>query len=151
GVADELLKRIWKLADENTVVIVASGLGQQPYVVEEFAEGRAIVRVRDIEQIIALCGVTGHCTPLSVMAPQWNLKIENAEKRAQAERVLAGAWYQTPQTRLFAFETVGDTICFNISQKNLRPLDLEAPCVFPEAGGQRFTLGQLCVSADSTP
>jgi Type I phosphodiesterase / nucleotide pyrophosphatase len=150
-VADTLLKKIWQLADDNTVVILASGLGQQPYVVKEFKEGREIVRIRDINQILELCGVNGHCTPLSMMAPQWNLKIPDAQKRAQAERVLTTAWYRDPQTRLFAFETVGDTICFNVFQKNLRPLDLNAECVIPEAGNKRFTLGELCVVQDPTP
>src|SRR5262249_39090966 len=40
--ADECLKRIWQLVDDQTVVILASGLGQQPYVVDEFQEGRQI-------------------------------------------------------------------------------------------------------------
>lgn len=150
GVADRLLARLWKLADANTVVVVASGLGQQPYVVEDFAEGRTIVRVRDVNQVIALCGLEGHCTPFSVMAPQWNLRVPDPEKRARAERVLAGAWYRTPETRLFAFETAGDTICFNLSQKNLKPLDLDAPCVFPD-GGPTMPLRDLCATGDATP
>ncbi len=150
-IADWLLKKMWKLVDDNTVVVLASGLGQQPYVVEEFKEGREIVRVRDIHQILELCGVTGHCTPLSMMAPQWNLKIPDAEKRAQAERTLKSAWYRSPETRLFAVETVGNTINFNVFQKNLRPLDLNAECVIPEAGGKRFTLNELCVVQDPTP
>jgi hypothetical protein len=150
-VADRVLRRLWKLADDNTVVILASGLGQQPYVVEEFAEGRAIVRIRDINQIVSLLGLAGVCTPFSTMAPQWNVRVADPAKRAYAEKVLGGAWYRTPETRLFAFDTVGDTICFNIRQKDLKPLDMTTPCVFPEAGGQRFTLGQLCAVEDATP
>ncbi len=149
--ADRVLQRMAKLADRDTVLIVASGLGQQPYVVDAFPEGRAVVRVRDIKQIVELCGVTGHCTPISMMAPQWNLQIPDAAKRAQVERVLRTAWVTSPETRLFAFETVGDTICFNINQNNLRPLNLEAACVFPDSGGRRFQLGELCAAEDATP
>jgi hypothetical protein len=86
-----------------------------------------------------------------MMAPQWIRRIPDATLRAQAERVLDTAWYRTPDTKLFAWETVGDTINFNIHQKNLRPLDLDAPCVFPAAGGRRFTLRDLCVTGDATP
>jgi hypothetical protein len=150
-VAEQVLRRLWKLADDNTVVIVASGLGQQPYVVEEFKEGRQVVRIRDIGQLIELCGLTGACTPLSMMAPQWNLQVPDPAKRVRAEQVLAGAWYRDPQTHLFAFETVGDTICVNVAQKSMRPLDLEAACVFPQLGDRRFTLGQLCAVQDATP
>jgi Type I phosphodiesterase / nucleotide pyrophosphatase len=148
---EECLQRLWRLVDDNTVLILASGLGQQPYVVDEFKEGRQVVRIRDIHQLIELCGLTGHCTPLSMMAPQWNLKIPDPAKRAHAEKVLTSAWYRTPEIRLVAFETVADTICLNIFQKNLKPLDLEATCCFPDSGGKRFTLGQLCAVQDATP
>jgi hypothetical protein len=149
--AEKCLRRIMKLVDDNTVIILASGLGQQPYVVEDFKDGRQVVRIRDINQLIELCGLTGHCTPLSMMAPQWNLKIPDPAKRAHAEKVLATAWYRTPQTRLISFETVADTICLNIFQKNLKPLDLESPCVFPDAAEQRFTFHQFCAVQDATP
>ncbi|MBX6313646.1 MAG: alkaline phosphatase family protein, partial [Isosphaeraceae bacterium] len=150
-VADRTLRRLWRLADERTVVMLASGLGQQPYVVEDFPEGRQVTRIRDIYQIIELCGASGHCTPMSMMAPQWNLRIPDPARRAQAEQVLRTAWTGTPATRLFAFETVGDTICLNIFQKNLKTIDPEAPCVFPDAGGRRFRLGELCAFQDATP
>ena len=144
-------RSIWTLAGPDTVVILASGLGQQPYVVEEFREGRQVVRIRDINQIIDLCGVAGACRPLSMMAPQWNLVIPDPVKRAQAERVLATAWYREPGVRLFAFETVGDTINVNAFQKNLKPLDMDAICGFPAAGDKTFRLGEICVAQDATP
>jgi hypothetical protein len=148
-VADTLLKRTWKLAGPDTVVLVASGLGQQPYVDERFEDGRPIVRVRDVHQIIELCGVTGHCTPVSMMAPQWNLQIPDPAKRAQAERTLASAYVGTPEIRLFTYEMVGDTINFNVQQKALTKLDLSAPCVFPEAG-KTVPMGELCAIEDPT-
>jgi len=149
--ADQVLSRLWKMADDNTVVIVASGLGQQPYVNEDFREGREIVRVRDINQIVALCGVEGRCRPVSMMAPQWNLEFDDPDMLTRAEKALGSAWIRTPQTRLFAFDTVGKTINFNVAQKNLKPLDLEAPCVFPTAENKRFQLGEICAVQDATP
>ncbi len=149
--ADRVLARLWKMADENTVVIVASGLGQQPYVTEDFREGREVVRVRDIEQIVGLLGVAGHCRAVSMMAPQWNLEFDDPAMLARAEKSLASAWVRTPRTRFFAFETVGKTINFNVAQKNLKPLDLETPCVFPDADNLRFKLGELCAVQDATP
>ncbi|HKB02902.1 MAG TPA: alkaline phosphatase family protein [Gemmataceae bacterium] len=150
-VADRVLRRLWKLVDKDTVVVLASGLGQQPYVVEEFKDGREVVRIKSIEQIVDLCGLTGYCTPMSVMAPQWNLKVPDAARRAYAERVLSTSWYRTPETKLFYFETQGDTICFNIAQKSLRPLDLSASCGFPDANGFDCTLDDLCAVQDATP
>jgi hypothetical protein len=150
-VADELLRRIWKLAGPDTVVIIASGLGAQPYVDDAFPDGRTIVRIRDIQRIVDLCGVADCCTPISMMAPQWNFTIKDAAKREQAERVLGTAYYRTPETKLFALDTVGDTINFNLSQKGLRNLDLDAVCVFPEAHGRSMPLAELCATGDATP
>lgn len=150
-VADRVLGRLRALAGPDTVLIVASGLGQQPYVVEDFPEGRKVVRVRDIGRLMELCGVAGHCEPISMMAPQWNVRIADPSRRAQAERVLRSAWTGTPGTRLYAFETVGDTICLNVCQKSLKAIDLAAPCGFPDAGDRRFTLGELCAVQDATP
>ncbi len=151
GVADDVLKRVWALADENTVVVIASGLGAKPYVVEDFAEGRAIVRLLDVNQVVELLGVKGSCELFSVMAPQWNIKIPDPAKRAHAEKVLRSSWYREPGTRLFAYEIAGDTICFNIFQKNLKPLDMDATCCFPDAGGRTMKLGELCATKDATP
>jgi hypothetical protein len=150
-VADQLLRRLWKLVDANTVVILASGLGQQPYVVEEFPEGRQVVRIRDIHQLVQLCGIAGSCTPLSMMAPQWNLRIPDPACRARAEQVLRTAWVGTPETPLFAFETVGDTICLNVFTKGLKEIGPESPCVFPDAGGRQLPFGQFCAVQDFTP
>ncbi len=53
--------------------------------------------------------------------------------------------------RLFAFETVGDTINVNAFQKNLKPLDLDSICGFPAVGNTTFRLGEICVVQDPTP
>lgn len=150
-VADRVLRRLTALADDDTVVVVTSALGQQPYVVEDFPEGRQVMRIRDIHKLMDLCGVTGACEPISMMAPQWNVKVPDAAKRAQAERILRGAWAGSPGTRLYAFETVGDTICLNIFQKNFKTIDMATTCGFPEADDARFRLGDLCAVQDATP
>ncbi|MEO6811794.1 MAG: alkaline phosphatase family protein [Isosphaeraceae bacterium] len=141
--ADRLLRRLWSLAGDDTVVVLASGLGQQPYVDETFQLGRPIVRLKDIDQFIDLCGLTGQCTPLSMMAPQWNLKIVDPARRAYAEAVLDTSYVGTPEAKLFARTTMGDTICMNLYQKGFKTLDLDAECVFPAAGGRQMRLGDL--------
>jgi Type I phosphodiesterase / nucleotide pyrophosphatase len=150
-VGDRLLKRIWRLVDADTVVVLASGLGHQPYVDETFQEGRTIVRLKNIDQVVEILGLTGHCTPLSVMAPQWNLKIPDPARRAHAERVLDTAYVGSPSNSLFWRITMGDTICLNIYQKGFTTLDLSAECVFPAAQDRRIRVGDLCAVQDSTP
>ncbi len=150
-VADEVLARLLALADENTTVVVASGLGQQPYTNADFPDGRTILRLRDIRQIISVCGLDGRCTAISMMAPQWNLSVPDPALRERAERILGTAWVGTPDTPLFRFQTVGDTINFNVCQTSMRTPDLDSLCVFPDAGQRTMKLGELCAAEDATP
>lgn len=146
--AERVLKRLWKLVDADTVLVLASGLGQQPYVVEDFPEGRKVVRIKDIKALLELCGVTGHCEAIPMMAPQWNVRVPDPQKRTHAETVLREAMTGDPPVRLYAFDTVGDTLCVNVFQNNLKTIDLEAPCT---VAGKSFKLGDLIATQDATP
>lgn len=149
-VADEVLGRLTGLVDENTVLIVASGLGQQPYVVEEFREGRSVLRLQDITRTLELIGVAGKCRPYSVMAPQWNIEFDSLDAQKLAVDGFNRAYYGTPDRELFACTEMGNTLCVNIRQKLPRPLDWDAPCVFPTTGRQ-VPLRELVAEKDATP
>ncbi|HYM85725.1 MAG TPA: hypothetical protein VET30_03220, partial [Pseudoxanthomonas sp.] len=148
-VADELLARVLAMADEDTYVVVASGLAQQPYVTEEFPDGRSVLRIRDIDQIVDLLGATGHCRPYSVMATQWNMEFEDQASLQAAARGLEEAWVGTPERQLFAHTVVGNTISINIRQKLPRPIEWEADCVFPTTG-RTVKMRELCAEQDAT-
>lgn len=151
-VGDEILARMARLVGPDTVVVLASGLGHQPYVDETFQGGRPVVRVRDIDRLVEICGLAGHCTPISVMAPQWNLQIPDAARRERAVRILETAYVGEPGRDLFSRPSVrGDTICFNIYQKGFTSFDPREDCVFPEAGGLRIKAGEFCAVQDATP
>jgi hypothetical protein len=134
----------------DTTVVVASGLGQQPYVVEEFRGGRSVIRMQNVVQVLDLLGVGGRCRPYSVMAPQWNIQFDSPEVQRQAVRGLQAAYYMSPGRELFACTEVGNTICINIRQKLPRPIDWDADCVFPETG-RAVKMRALCAEKDATP
>ncbi|MEX2172922.1 MAG: alkaline phosphatase family protein [Pirellulaceae bacterium] len=148
--ADRLVRRLQRLVGPETVLVVASGLGQQPYVSKEFREGRTVVRLQEIEQLLDLLGVRGQCEPYSVMAPQWNVRFRTAEARERAARGLAAAYYGAADQPLLSHLVAGDTICLNVCQKLPRPIDWDTPCVFPETG-QTISMRQLCAEKDPTP
>lgn len=150
-VADRVLARLWKMAGTDTVVIVASGLGQQPYDAPEFAEGRKVLRLRDIAAVMKICGLVGHGEGLSMMAPQWNLRVPDSTRRAHAVEVLKRAWVGEPGRRLFALDVIGDTINFNIVQKLQLEVGPETPCVFPHPEQHAIPFADLCVMQDPTP
>lgn len=149
-VADELLGRLRDLVGPETVIVIASGLGQQPYVTEEFRGGRTIVRLRDIDQVLDLLGVRGECERYSVMAPQWNVRFYSDEAQQRAIRGLDMSYYASPEQPLFKYLVAGNTICLNVSQKLPRPIDGDADCVFPEVG-RAVKMRDLCAEKDPTP
>jgi hypothetical protein len=148
--ADELLGELCRLIDEDTVLIVASGLGQQPYVKEEFRGGRSVIRLQSIEQMLELLGVKEECEPYSVMAPQWNVRFRSPQAQERAVRGLQMAYYGSPDQPLFSHAAAGDTLCLNVCQKLPRPLDGNTECVFPETG-RSIKFRDLCAEKDPTP
>jgi predicted AlkP superfamily phosphohydrolase/phosphomutase len=148
-VADELLGRVMAMVDDDTVVLVASGLSQQPYVTDEFPDGRSVLRIRDIDQVVDLLGAAGHCRAYAVMATQWNLDFDDAQSLQAASRAIAGATVGAQAHELFAHTIVGNTISINIRQKLPRPIDGDADCVFP-ATGRSVKMRELCAEQDAT-
>jgi hypothetical protein len=148
--ADDLLRRIVRMVTPDTVVVVASGLGQKPYVVEEFRDGRSVVRLQNIEQVLDLLGIAGKCRPYSVMAPQWNIQFDDAEVQRKAVEGFAASYLGSPGNKLFHCEEVGNTLCVNIYQKVPRPVNWDADCVFPTTN-RTIKMRDLCAEKDSTP
>ena len=147
--ADRLLRRIETCVGPDTVIVVASGLGQQPYVVEEFKEGRSVIRLQDVDRALELVGVAGACKPYSVMAPQWNIEFANPEVQRRAVKSFQSAYFKTPEQPLFSCQEVGNTLCVNVLQKLPRPIDWDADCVFPETG-RSVKMRDLCAEKDAT-
>jgi hypothetical protein len=148
--ADQLLRRIDGFIDDNTVLVVASGLGQQPYVNEEFKGGRSVLRMQSVHQVLDLIGMADKCEPYSVMAPQYNLRFPTESVAAEAVAALEAAYYGQPDHKLFAATRAGNTVNVNILQKLPRPVDWDADCVFPTTG-KRVKMRDLCAEKDPTP
>lgn len=148
-VADELLARIMAMADDETTIVLASGLSQQPYVTEEFPGGRSVLRIRDINRLAEWLGVAGRCRPSAVMATQWNLDFDDEATRDIAIKGLTEAYLGDPSRQLFAHTVMGNTISVNIRQKLPRPIDWNADCVFP-CTGKTVKMHEVGAEKDAT-
>ena len=87
---DELLGRAFRLIGDQTVLVVASSMGQQPFVSERYDEGKIVVRIKDIERLLAIVGRHGIDEVVPTMVPQWNLAIPDAVRRRSVRDQLAG-------------------------------------------------------------
>ena len=87
-VCDELLGRAFDLIDDQTVLVVASSMGQQPYVSDKYDQGKIVVRVKSIEALLELLGRDGVQEAVPTMVPQWNLVVPDAIRRQSIQRQL---------------------------------------------------------------
>jgi hypothetical protein len=150
--ADWLLGKFLKLTARfpNTLLVVASSMGQQPYIPPKYGKvAPKTCRVRSIEKLIEVLSLQGKCEYYSVMAPQWNLRIPDAELRKATMHHLFSARFMPPNQTIFAATEVEDTLV--VTPVSHHEIDESNACVFPTLAGQpRIPFDQLIARADET-
>ncbi len=152
-ICDELLGRFLSLVDDDTVVVVATSMGQQPYVSELFPEGRIVVRFKDMPAAIELLGIEGVTEMVPTMVPQWNLRIPADRNRARAKRLFEDARVEGGvRANAFSVEENGDIL--TVTPGGLDKRDPSLRYFFPgakhaKAGGH--ALEELFVCDTPTP
>ncbi|MBL9026759.1 MAG: hypothetical protein JNL21_31465 [Myxococcales bacterium] len=101
-IGDEIVARAMRFVDDDTVLVIATSMGQQPYVADLFPEGRIVVRFKDIRRTLSFLGIEGVTEIVPTMVPQYNLRIPDAAQRRRAFQRLDGA-YVTGNVRPKAF------------------------------------------------
>lgn len=150
--ADQLLGRFMRLVDQDTVLVLASSMGQQPYVSEEFPAGRITVRARDIHQILRIVGARGVTAVAPAMAQQWNLTIPDEIERARLKHVFLSAYNTGARREMFSIAEMGDIL--RISPCGIAQHEPGVRVFFPgspEADAHGYAFDDLFAAADPTP
>lgn len=151
-VADYLLGKFMKLIDDNTVLVLASSMGQQPYVAERYPAGRITMRVRDIHQILRIVGATALTEVVPVMTPQWNVTIPDTDQRVRVKNALLNAYRTGIDRSVFDVAETKDIL--RITPRGLAKRENDLRVFFPDgpaANGQGYALDDLFVADDPTP
>jgi hypothetical protein len=139
--ADELLQRAMALLDGNTVLVVASSMGQKPFV-SQLRDGKPICQLRSLDRLLEILGMKGRVRALSTMSDQFNLYFEDEGMREELEQKLRDAYVDSPDRRLFHLVNLGDCITVNLFFYD--GLSEDSRCVFPHLGeGGIFRYGDL--------
>ncbi|HKP37094.1 MAG TPA: alkaline phosphatase family protein [Pyrinomonadaceae bacterium] len=129
--ADELLKRMMDLLDDQTVMVVASSMGQKPFVTP-LKKGKRIGQLRSLDRLVEILGAEGRVRTLSTMSDQFNLYPDSsATKELLCER-LGAAYVDSSDHPMFYVTAVEDSLTVT-----LRHYDETSPdsiCVFPHRG-----------------
>ena len=138
---DELLGRFLGLVDRDTVVVVASSMGQQPFVSDLYPEGKVPVRFRNLRKLLEMVGARGVTELTPMMLPQWNVRIPDAAERARVRDLLAAARCQGgAYPEAMTVEETGDLL--TLTPRGLVRRDEGMPLLLPrrarrEGGGPR--------------
>ncbi len=136
--ADELLKGMMSLLDERTVLVVASSMGQQPFV-SSLKKGKRIGQLRSLDRLVDILGAQGRVRALTTMSDQFNLYPDTAAMKDTLVGSLKAAYVDSPARPMFNVTTLADSITVTLNHYD--ETSEESRCVFPrgdEEGSYRF-------------
>jgi hypothetical protein len=113
-IADELLEGMLKLIDRETVLVVASSLGQKPYV-SALKKGKIIGQVRSLDGLLEILGVVGRARSLATMSDQFNIYADSPETSKLIVEALRSAYIDVPGRPMFCVETLGHDITVTLN------------------------------------
>ncbi len=127
--ADEILGRVLSLIDRNTTLIVASSMGQKPYI-SNLIKGRRIKQLRSLQQLLEILGVADQATALATMSDQFNIYSDNKSVAEFITFALATAYVDTPDHPMFSVENFHDSITSTL--KTYDEITEDSRCYFPQ-------------------
>ncbi|MGI8639334.1 MAG: alkaline phosphatase family protein [Pyrinomonadaceae bacterium] len=98
--ADELLKNALKICDENTVLVVASSMGQKPFI-SDLEKGKRVGQLRSLERLMEILELKEQVKTLSTMSDQFNLYPNSAEIKEITKRKLSAVYIDAPSRPMF--------------------------------------------------
>lgn len=149
---DDLIGRAMKLIDDETILVVASSMGQQPFVSERYPDGKIVVRIKDMDKLLGLIGRQGIEEVVPTMVPQWNLTVPNPEQRAFVRRQFESITRQQgdgPVEQAFSVQETHDQLTINplALARNFAPIRYD----FPLPSGKRHSTALNEFFAMDTP
>lgn len=137
-VADRVLASMLDLAAGDAVVLVASSMGQAPYV-DPGGRRKRILEIRSYDLLLSLLGVADVGVH-STMSDEFVLTAP-AESTALLLERLDAAYVDQPDRPLFVTRRVGDSIAVNLRSDHAT--NAHSPCVVPGDPPRRATFEEL--------
>ena len=132
--ADELLKRMMGLVDKDTVMVVASSMGQKPYVTP-LKKGKRIGQLRSLDRLIDILEAQGRVRALTTMSDQFNLYPDSAATKELLFDRLQAAYIDSPTRPMFYVSAVADGI--TVTHRHYDETSDDSMCVFPNGSANK--------------
>ncbi|MBA2734019.1 MAG: alkaline phosphatase family protein [Acidobacteria bacterium] len=129
--ADELLKNMLSLLDEDTILVVASSMGQKPFI-SPLKKGKRIGQPRSLERLMEILDVQDRVKTLMTMSGQFNVYPDSAESKEVVLNNLNAAYIDEPDRPMFYIDTLEDS--FTVNLRHYDETTDESRCYFPHKG-----------------
>lgn len=126
--ADALLGKMMRLMDDQTILVVASSMGQRPFVTS-LKKGKRIGQLRSLDRLVEILGAQGRVRALSTMSDQFNLYPDSPSTKDFVLGNLKSAYVDLPDRRMFYVDTVENSITVTLQHHD--QTSEESRCVFP--------------------
>ena len=126
--ADNLLQRMMGLLDQDTVMVVASSMGQKPFITS-LKKGKRVGQLRSLEHLVKLLSVNDGVRALSTMSDQFNLYADNAATRDIIWERLKGVYIDIPERPMFSLDKVENSV--TVTLQHYDETSEDSRCVFP--------------------
>jgi len=126
--ADELLSRMLGLLDGSTTLVVASSMGQKPYI-SQLRNGKPISQLRSLDRLMEIVGLNGRVRALSTMSDQFNLYPDTEATGARVTNILESAYIDEPGRAMFEVNRLEDSLTVNLKLSGVT--SETSRCVFP--------------------
>ncbi|HEY0376144.1 MAG TPA: hypothetical protein VGC87_04235 [Pyrinomonadaceae bacterium] len=129
--ADQLLKKMLGIIDRETVLVVASSMGQKPFI-SPLKKGKRIGQPRSLDRLMEILDVKENVKTLMTMSGQFNVYPDTPETREVVLGRLRAAYIDEPARQMFFIDAVGDTLTVNLRHYDETADD--SRCYFPHRG-----------------
>jgi len=126
--ADTLVGKMLNLIDEQTILVVASSMGQKPFI-SSLRKGKAISQLRSLDRLLEIIGVQDRARALSTMSDQFNIYPHNSAAMNDIMQALEAAYVDVPDRPMFHLQTVDNSLTVNLRHYDQTSQD--SLCHFP--------------------
>lgn len=126
--ADEMLKRMMSLLDSQTVMVVASSMGQKPFITK-LKKGKRVGQLRSLDRLVDILGAEGHVRALSTMSDQFNIYPDTQATREAVFSNLKRVYIDSPERPMFNIETLENSL--TVTLQHYDETSEDSQCVFP--------------------
>ncbi len=131
--ADDLLRRMLALLDRDTVLVVASSMGQKPFI-SELKKGKRIGQLRSLDRLVEILGAQGRVRTLATMSDQFNLYPDSPTTMTQVVESLRAAYVDSPARPMFNVDTLANSL--TVTLKHYDETSEDSRCHFPRQAEQ---------------